>query len=82
MTTLRREDLEPPRPGGHRPGGIEVGASLREALSALLAQDSGALDVHADGELVGVLTPAALHTALRRSVARDDEPADELASEL
>nr|WP_256788844.1 ABC transporter ATP-binding protein [Frankia sp. AvcI1] len=82
VTTLRREDLEPPRPGGHRPGGIEVGASLREALSALLAQDSGALDVHADGELVGVLTPAALHTALRRSVARDDEPADELASEL
>ncbi|MCM3922493.1 ABC transporter ATP-binding protein [Frankia sp. AiPs1] len=85
VTTLRREDLEPPRSGrveaaGAGRMGIEVGASLREALSALLAQDSAALDVHAGGELVGVLTPAALHAALRRSVARDDEPAAESGS--
>jgi hypothetical protein len=48
-----------------------VGASLREALSALLAQDRDTLDVHADGVRIGVLTPVGLHAALRRSVAAD-----------
>ncbi|WP_101835431.1 ATP-binding cassette domain-containing protein [Frankia canadensis] len=50
---------------------VQVGASLREALSALLAQDGEAIDVYAGDMPAGVLTPAALHAALRRSVAAD-----------
>ena len=58
------------RPDGGAPR-IQVGASLREALSALLAQDGETIDVYAGDERAGVLTPAALHAALRRSVAAD-----------
>ncbi|CAO5253610.1 ABC transporter ATP-binding protein [Frankia sp. AgKG'84/4] len=95
VTPLRRDDLDPPRPakgpiaaeapGGPSPGQpqarVREGASLREALAALLAQDRDSLDVYAGDAVVGVLTPAGLHAALRRSVAADAarEPATDPA---
>nr|WP_285900555.1 ATP-binding cassette domain-containing protein [Frankia sp. R82] len=62
---------------------VRVGAPLRQALAALLAQDRDTLDVYATTSAgaseddpaerpIGVLTPAGLHAALRRSVAADD----------
>ncbi|MFD3540381.1 ABC transporter ATP-binding protein [Streptomyces sp. NPDC058662] len=62
-----------PAPGGHPPAGAEptvaLGASLREALAALLQGDSGRIGVTDpdSGALVGVLTPQGVHRALRRA---------------
>ncbi|MGW5851645.1 ABC transporter ATP-binding protein [Streptomyces sp. NPDC055254] len=60
-------------PAGHHPATTAVtvvlGASLREALAALLQEDSGRIgvtDPHS-GALIGVLTPQGVHRALRRA---------------
>jgi osmoprotectant transport system ATP-binding protein len=47
-------------------------ASLKTAFSAMLAHDAGWVAVLDEGRYLGVLTPAALHRGLRRSV--DAEP--------
>ncbi|MCB5165998.1 ATP-binding cassette domain-containing protein [Streptomyces bambusae] len=56
---------------GPDPAGAQVplGASLREALALLLQEDSGRIAVTdpRSGARVGVLTPAAVHRALRRA---------------
>ncbi len=51
---------------------VPLGATLREALSALLQEDSGRIGVTDpdSGALVGVLTPQGVHRALRRSQKR------------
>jgi len=50
---------------------VPVGASLKRAFSEMLQHDAGWVAV-LDGErFVGVLTPSALHEALRRSVESD-----------
>ncbi|MEU5423513.1 ABC transporter ATP-binding protein [Streptomyces sp. NPDC020799] len=53
---------------------LPVGASLKQAFSTMLQHDAGWIAV-LDGEqadrFVGVLTPARLHEALRRSTAAD-----------
>ncbi|MEU9159098.1 ATP-binding cassette domain-containing protein [Streptomyces sp. NPDC048424] len=48
---------------------VELGATLREALAALLQEDSGRIGVTDpdSGALVGVLTPEGVHRALRRA---------------
>ncbi|MER5732956.1 ATP-binding cassette domain-containing protein [Streptomyces sp. NPDC002138] len=48
---------------------VALGATLREALAALLQEDSGRIGVTdpASGALVGVLTPEGVHRALRRA---------------
>ncbi|MER5489744.1 ATP-binding cassette domain-containing protein [Streptomyces sp. NPDC002490] len=55
---------------------VPLGASLRQALAAMLQHDTGWVAVRAPtgsaadgagGRFLGVLTPAGLHTALRRS---------------
>ena len=47
---------------------LPVGASLKEALAAMLRHDAGWVGV-VDGErFLGVLTPATVHRALRRSI--------------
>jgi hypothetical protein len=53
---------------------IELGSSLEYTLGALMRQDSGVLGVTSDGQLLGVLTPLAVHTALRRSIAESADP--------
>ena len=51
------------------PAALPVTASLKTAMSTLLQGDTGWVPVVDDGRYLGVLTPAALHAALRRSVA-------------
>ncbi|OKK18505.1 glycine/betaine ABC transporter [Streptomyces sp. CB00455] len=48
---------------------VALGATLREALAALLQEDSGRIAVTdpRSGALVGVLTPEGVHRALRRA---------------
>ena len=60
-----------PRAGGRAPvrrGRRPVTASLEDALATLLRNDDGVVGVTEDGRTVGVLTPTAVHRALRRSV--------------
>ncbi|MEV5374384.1 betaine/proline/choline family ABC transporter ATP-binding protein [Streptomyces nondiastaticus] len=53
---------------------LPVGASLKQAFSTMLQHDAGwiaVLDGEATDRFVGVLTPARLHEALRRSIDAD-----------
>ncbi|MEU6662646.1 betaine/proline/choline family ABC transporter ATP-binding protein [Streptomyces sp. NPDC046821] len=53
---------------------LPVGASLKQAFSTMLQHDAGwiaVIDEHGEGRFLGVLTPARLHEALRRSTAAD-----------
>ncbi|NGO77478.1 betaine/proline/choline family ABC transporter ATP-binding protein [Streptomyces sp. YC504] len=53
---------------------LPVGASLKRAFSTMLQHDAGwiaVIDESAKGRFLGVLTPATLHEALRRSTAAD-----------
>ncbi|MGG7613603.1 CBS domain-containing protein, partial [Streptomyces sp. ZG43] len=53
---------------------LPVGAPLKRAFATMLQHDAGwiaVLDPDADHRFLGVLTPAALHEALRRSTAAD-----------
>ncbi len=55
---------------------VPVGASLKRAFSEMLQHDAGWVAV-LDGErFLGVLTPSALHEALRRSVESDAKGVD------
>ena len=48
--------------------GLPAGATLKDALAALLLRDDGWVAVVDDGHYRGVLTPQSLHAAIRRSV--------------
>ncbi|MFJ9465982.1 hypothetical protein ACIRPV_00055 [Streptomyces caniferus] len=50
---------------------LPLGAPLKQALSTLLQHDAGWLAVKDGDRYLGVLTPARLHTALRRSTTAD-----------
>ena len=70
VTPIAEADLEPVE--GRSPGvTVSVGATLEDALATALRSDDGVVGVERDGALVGVLTPASVHAALRRSVAAD-----------
>ncbi|AJC56846.1 betaine/proline/choline family ABC transporter ATP-binding protein [Streptomyces sp. 769] len=60
---------------------VPLGTPLRQALSTLLQHDAGWLAVLDGDRYRGVLTPAALHGALRRATTADaaDLPRDEVA---
>ncbi|RZE92827.1 ABC transporter ATP-binding protein [Streptomyces albidoflavus] len=65
---------------------LPVGAPLKRAFATMLQHDAGwiaVLDADADHRFLGVLTPAALHEALRRSTAADSRavPRQEVALE-
>ncbi|NDZ83105.1 ATP-binding cassette domain-containing protein [Streptomyces sp. SID10853] len=65
---------------------LPVGASLRQAFATMLQHDAGWIavtDEDTAGRFLGVLTPARLHEALRRSTAADarDIPRDEVELE-
>jgi osmoprotectant transport system ATP-binding protein len=51
---------------------VPVGASLKQAFAEMLQQDAGWVAVVDGSRYLGVLTPDLLHTALRRSVDRND----------
>ena len=50
---------------------VPVGASLRQAFSTMLQHDAGWVAVLDGDRFLGVLTPARLHEALRRSIDAD-----------
>jgi osmoprotectant transport system ATP-binding protein len=53
---------------------LPVGASLKQAFSTMLQHDAGwiaVIDKEETGHFLGVLTPARLHEALRRSIDAD-----------
>ncbi|MZD09097.1 ABC transporter ATP-binding protein, partial [Streptomyces sp. SID5785] len=53
---------------------LPVGASLKQAFATMLQHDAGwiaVIDADSEGRFLGVLTPARLHEALRRSTAAD-----------
>lgn len=52
---------------------VPADANLRDALSTMLQWDAGWVAVLDGDRYLGVLTPATLHVALRRSVAADEE---------
>ncbi len=49
-------------------GAVPVQGSLRTALATILQSDAGWVPVLDGDRYLGVLTPTALHAALRRSV--------------
>ncbi|MFJ6696291.1 ABC transporter ATP-binding protein [Streptomyces sp. NPDC091272] len=54
---------------------LPVGASLKQAFATMLQHDAGwiaVIDGRSEGRFLGVLTPARLHEALRRSIDADD----------
>ncbi len=52
---------------------VDRDASLKDALSIMLQWDAGWVAVLDGDRFLGVLTPATLHEALRRSVSADDQ---------
>ncbi|MDQ1631858.1 MAG: osmoprotectant transport system ATP-binding protein [Frankiaceae bacterium] len=52
-------------------GVVDVGTTLKDALSLMLQHDDGWVAVTDGGRYVGVLAPGSLHSALRRSVETD-----------
>ncbi|MEU9108980.1 ATP-binding cassette domain-containing protein [Streptomyces xanthophaeus] len=69
VTPVEKADLAAPQGKEVPDAAVELGATLREALAALLQQDSGRIGVTdpGSGALVGVLTPEGVHRALRRA---------------
>ncbi|MFJ3906617.1 ABC transporter ATP-binding protein [Streptomyces sp. NPDC090025] len=79
VTPLTEADLEPAEGGsGTGPGSgapvatpaVALGASLKDALAVLLQHDAGRIAVHAPGDpgrVLGSLTTAGVHRALRRT---------------
>jgi osmoprotectant transport system ATP-binding protein len=52
---------------------VSKDASLKDALSAMLQWDAGWVAVLDGDHFLGVLTPATLHEALRRSVSAEQD---------
>ncbi|MFF1693048.1 ABC transporter ATP-binding protein [Streptomyces sp. NPDC058257] len=53
---------------------LPVGATLKQAFATMLQHDAGwiaVIDKDSEGRFLGILTPARLHEALRRSTAAD-----------
>jgi osmoprotectant transport system ATP-binding protein len=61
---------------------VPVGANLKMAFAEMLQHDAGWVAVLDGDRYVGVLTPATLHEALRRSVGSDSDGIDPDAVEL
>ena len=61
---------------------VPVGANLKMAFAEMLQHDAGWVAVLDGDRYVGVLTPATLHEALRRSVGSDSNGIDPDAVEL
>jgi osmoprotectant transport system ATP-binding protein len=55
---------------------VPVGATLKQAFASMLQYDAGWIAVVDGARFVGVLTPARLHEALRRSIEADSSGLD------
>jgi osmoprotectant transport system ATP-binding protein len=67
VTPISREDLQP-LDGSSPEQSVDLGESLEDALAVMMRSDDGVVAVTEDGRPVGLLTPNAVHRALRRSV--------------
>ena len=81
VTPISSTDLEQPTgvdaQAARRSGAwVTIDASLNDALATMLRYDAGWVAVVDDGRLLGVLTPAGLHRAMRRSISVDGPSAD------
>ena len=72
VTPIERAHLEPleGRSAGELGATVPLGATLEEALAALLRDDRAVVGVTEGTQFVGVLTPNSIHRALRASLAR------------
>ncbi|MFE6780548.1 ABC transporter ATP-binding protein [Streptomyces sp. NPDC057702] len=61
---------------------LPVGSSLKQAFSTMLQHDAGWIAVLDGDRFLGVLTPARLHEALRRSIDADAQDIPRAAVEL
>jgi osmoprotectant transport system ATP-binding protein len=68
VTPIDLADLEP-LDGYEVRETVDVDATLEDALATMMRYDDGVVGVTRGGEPLGVLTPNAVHKALRRSVA-------------
>jgi osmoprotectant transport system ATP-binding protein len=68
VTPIDTADLEPVN-GREIRASVELSASLEDALATMMRHDDALVAVTDGGASVGVLTPNAVHKALRRSVA-------------
>ena len=67
VTPISEEDLEPTN--GREPAeSVALPSTLEDALATMLRQDDARVGITSDGRTIGVLTPDAVHRALRRSV--------------
>ncbi len=69
VTPVDVADLEPVN-GRPVEQAVDLGVSLEEALAMMMRHDDGQVAVLDEGRPVGVLTPNAVHKALRRSVVQ------------
>jgi len=70
VTPIREADLQPV--DGTTPSeSVPFGSTLEDALATMLRQDDARVSVTSSGVTLGVLTPDAVHRALRRSVNAD-----------
>ncbi|MBS41806.1 MAG: glycine/betaine ABC transporter [Nocardioides sp.] len=72
VTPLDPEHLEPidDLTTGDLGGTVPLGSTLEEAMAAILRDDTARVGVTDGPRMVGVLTPAGVHRALRASLAR------------
>ncbi|MCX2182323.1 ATP-binding cassette domain-containing protein [Streptomyces sp. SKN60] len=82
VTPVTEADLEAPAEGEGTDAhpAVPLGASLKDALAVLLQHDAGRVAVHAPGapdRVLGSLTTAGVHRALRRTAVSVPEPAPE-----
>jgi osmoprotectant transport system ATP-binding protein len=68
VTTIQPGDLQQVAEMPPDVPSVPLGATLKDALSAMLLHDAGRVAVVDHGRFCGVLTPESLHAALRRSV--------------
>lgn len=67
VTPVSREDLRP-ADGSPTGGTVDLTATLEQVLALLMRQDEPTVAVTENGRTLGVLTPDAVHAALRRSL--------------
>jgi osmoprotectant transport system ATP-binding protein len=68
VTPITLEHLEPAVGAVADPRSVQLGSSLKDALAELLQDDDGSVTVVDGDQVVGILTPASLHRALRDDV--------------
>jgi osmoprotectant transport system ATP-binding protein len=68
VTPIDRQDLAP-LDGRAPQRTVDLSSSLEEALALMMRFDDGRVGVTDEGATIGLLTPDAVHRALRRSVA-------------